>query len=164
MLNPASKKLCTLFLFAIAWCLAPAANSAAEIPEAVEITDNGSKTFGDYTVYFSVFNSSFLRPEVAKNLQLTRGKNHAVVNISVRKNLADGQDTEQAATVTGKTTDLVQEQSLDFQEVREQGAIYYLAEMTFDDADRRNFFIAVQVDGEHQPMTIKFTRTLYHDK
>lgn len=122
------------------------------------------KVFGDYDVHYSVVTSTFLKPEVAKAYSITRGKNRAVVNIAIRKQLGNGQTKAQRALVKGKTTDLVHSAELVFQEIQEQQAIYYLAELSFYDKDMRTFNIKVQPDPNIAPYTLKFSKTLYIDQ
>lgn len=124
---------------------------------------NSMKRFADYEVHYSVFNSSFIPPETASALELTRGKDRALINISVRKQLKGGLDREHQAVVTGSTSDMIHVIELDFKEVKEQGAIYYLAEFPFNDKDLRSFTIKVQPEPNIAPYQLKFTRRLYKD-
>ena len=122
------------------------------------------KVFGDYEVHYSVFNSTFITPEIAQSYGITRGNNLAVVNISVRKLQADGTTIEQAADVSGVTTDLMRSDELKFREVKEKGAIYYLAEFKFLNREVRTFQVEAVVDPSRPPMQVKFSTKLYTDE
>lgn len=122
------------------------------------------KTFGPYQVYYSVFNSTFITPEVARAYGITRGKNRALINIAIRKQLKSGEDIPQRAAVTGTSSDLIHSNALEFQEIEEQGAVYYLASLTFNDKEMRSFTIKIQPDPAIAPYTLKFSRTLYEDE
>ena len=121
------------------------------------------RRFGDYDVHYSVLNSTFLQPEVARRYGITRGAERAVVNIAVRKQLDDGSSAPQAVTISGESSDLIHTTPLDFHEVNEQNAIYYLAELDFMDKEIRSFTIRVQPEPGIAPYTLKFTQRLYAD-
>ena len=116
-----------------------------------------------YEVYYSVFNSTFVTPDVAKAYQLTRGKDIAMVNVSVRKNLDNGKNIEKRAAVNGTKSDLIHVIPLDFIEIEEKGAIYYLASFKFNHKEALNFNIEVQPDRNKAPINIKFRKALYQE-
>ena len=116
-----------------------------------------------YEVYYSVFNSTFVTPDVAKAYQLTRGKDIAMVNVSVRKNTDSGKNIEKRAVVSGTKSDLIHVISLDFIEIEEKGAIYYLASFKFNHKEALNFNIEVQPDRNKAPINIKFRKALYQE-
>jgi uncharacterized protein DUF4426 len=122
------------------------------------------KTFGPYQVHYSVFNSSFITPEVASAYGITRGKNRALINIAVRKQLKSGEDIAQRAFISGHSSDLIHQLPLEFEEIEEQGAIYYIASLKFNDKEMRSFTIKIQPDPNISPYTLKFSKTLYHDE
>ncbi|MFT4997601.1 MAG: hypothetical protein ACJA0M_000768 [Chitinophagales bacterium] len=116
-----------------------------------------------YEVYYSVFNSTFVTPDVAKAYQLTRGKDIAMVNVSVRKNTDSGKNIEKRAVVSGTKSDLIHVIALDFIEIEEKGAIYYLASFKFNHKEALNFNIEVQPDRNKAPINIKFRKALYQE-
>lgn len=122
------------------------------------------KTFGKYDVHYSVFNSTFINPEVAKAYGITRGNNRALVNIAVHKRLATGETVPQQVIIKGSSSDLVHSVELPFTEVREQEAIYYLAELKFHHKEMRTFTIKIQPDPKIAAYTLKFSKTLYKDQ
>jgi hypothetical protein len=122
------------------------------------------KTFGPYDVHYSVFNSTFITPEVAQAYGITRGKNRALINIAIRKQLKSGEDIARRAIVTGSSSDLIHRLELDFTEIEEQGAVYYIAAFKFNDKEMRSFTIKIQPDPNIAPYTLKFSKTLYEDE
>ncbi|WP_339669136.1 DUF4426 domain-containing protein [Dasania marina] len=128
---------------------------------AVSAQAEQQQRFGDYEVHYSVVNSTFITPEVAAAYQITRGKKRAFVNISIRKLLKDGTDTAKRALVNGKTSDMIHSIPLNFKEIIEQGAIYYIAEFDFNDKDTRRFDIQVQPDPNIEPYTLTFSQKIY---
>ena len=122
-----------------------------------------SKVFGEYEVFYSVFPSTMLTEAVAKEYHITRAKNRAVVNIAVRRHRPEGGDEQKTATVTGTTSDLMQTRKLDFREINEAGAVYYIADLKHTDRELLRFEIKVQIEPNEPPRAISFTRTLYEE-
>lgn len=83
---------------------------------------------GAYEVYYSVFNSSFLQPETAVAIGVKRAKNVALINLSMLEHLPDGTTIARKANkIKGTSFNLIHKNNLDFQEIVEPGAVYYLA-------------------------------------
>ena len=113
------------------------------------------ETFGDVTVHYNTFNSTFLTPDIAKAAELVRSKNQGVINVSVIK---DGKPL--VANVTGTVKDLTsQSVPLNFRQVTEQGAIYYIAQYPVEQQETRTFEIKVQ-NGD-KINTINFNQELF---
>lgn len=122
------------------------------------------KEFGDYDVHYSVFNSTFISPAVAKSYGLVRGKNRALINIAVRQRLGKGQSKAKKAQVSGSSSDLIHSANLEFTEITEQQSTYYIAELRFNNKELRTFTIKIQPDPNIAPYTLKFSQTLYFDQ
>ncbi len=121
------------------------------------------KDFGKYEVHYSVINSTFLTPEVAKAYGITRGKDRAIVNIAVREKRDEGGTAAKRAVVTGSSSDLIHKTKLDFHEIDERDAIYYIAELRIANKEKRDFRIKVQPDPNRPPFSLNFNKTLYTD-
>jgi len=122
-----------------------------------------SRVFGDYIVHFNAFRSDTLTPEIAKAYSLTRRNNRMVVNITVRKK--DGNTTKPAkASVTGFASNLTgQVKDLEFKEIRDGEAIYYLAQAQVANRETLKFDIKVTPAGETLVASIKFKQQFYTD-
>jgi hypothetical protein len=138
-----------------------------DIPAQIET----SQTFGNFEVLYTVIPSTTLLPEMAAEYKIVRANDQALVNISVRKHLPDGTDIAQAATLKGTYSDLIQPRNLEFREVREHGAIYYLAQLRFSDRETLRFDLKVTptlAEGETAsvgtPYSVSFTRKFFVDK
>lgn len=123
-----------------------------------------SKTFGEYEVYYTVLNSTFISPEVAKTYNIVRGKDRALINIAVRKNMGKGLSRAKKSLVTGETFDLIHTKALKFKEIVEQDAIYYIAELSFNNKELLTYTIHIQPDPNISPYTLKFSKKLYVDE
>lgn len=123
-----------------------------------------STTAGNYRVFHSVFNSSFLQPEVASTYDLIRGKDQAYVNIVVtQQDQPDGLGVP--AVVKGTATNLMRQQKvLDFVTIREQNTVYYLAPVRFTNEEVMHFELQIKPDPNAAAFTVKFSKTLYVEK
>ncbi|MCF4996135.1 DUF4426 domain-containing protein [Pseudomonas syringae] len=113
------------------------------------------EVFGDVTVHYNTFNSTFLTPDIAKAAELIRSKNQGVINVSVIK---DGKPL--MSQVSGSVKDLTGKMfPLAFRQITEQGAIYYIAQYPVDQQETRTFEIKVQ-NGD-KINTINFNQELF---
>ncbi|KIF60989.1 DUF4426 domain-containing protein [Pseudomonas fluorescens] len=113
------------------------------------------EVFGDVTVHYNTFNSTFLTPDIAKAAELIRSKNQGVINVSVIK---DGKPL--IARVTGTVKDLTsQSVPLTFRQITEQGAIYYIAQYPVEQQETRTFEIKVQTGDKIN--TLNFNQELF---
>ena len=122
-----------------------------------------SVIFGDFEVHYSVVNSTFIDPAIASRYQIVRGSERAFINIAVRKRLPDGSDTAASAQLEGRTWDLFQNQFLEFREIREGPAIYYIADFEFSDGELRFFNITLLPEGAERSRQLKFQHKVYVD-
>ena len=129
---------------------------------ALAQAQTGTEDFGAYRVHYSVFNSTQISPEIASQYGLQRANDRALVNISV--NRVDGGATSlgQPAEVSGTATNLVQQQQqLNFQEIDEGRAHYYLAQVRHLNEEMYNFRILVTPEGQDTPLELRFSQKLY---
>lgn len=114
---------------------------------------------GPWEVHYVVVGTTFLKPEVAAAYEVTRGRDRALMNISV----LDAEGTPVHADVSGVMINLLsQREPLRFREVQEGAAIYYLAEFKHTDRDTLRFAVdIVPPDGEAQQLT--FQQRMYWD-
>ncbi len=122
-----------------------------------------SKTVGPYEILYSVVPTTFIGETAAASYQIVRAKDQAMVNVSVRKKVEDG-DVAHAVVVKGTYSDLMQSRVLSFREVREKDAIYYIAAFRHGDKELLRFDLSVQVDPQIPAQTITFTRKLFVDE
>ena len=126
-----------------------------------------SKTFGGYAVFYNAFPSTTLLPAVAADYKIERGNDIAFINIAVR-NQANGGDIAEPATIAGTYSDLMQKRPLEFREIREQNAIYYIAQVRYSNRETLRFDVQVQPQlkaGETAPVgspfKISFSRKFF---
>ena len=112
------------------------------------------ETLGDWDVHYSAFNSTSLAPQIASKYDLTRSASKGVLNIAVLD-----KHTQKAQTpgVSGQVVNpLGQIRELEFQQVTEGDASYYLAQFDYTNAETLRFTIQI---GEQQ--TLKFNQEFW---
>ncbi|MGI1679337.1 MAG: DUF4426 domain-containing protein [Cellvibrionaceae bacterium] len=122
--------------------------------------------FDDMTVHHSVFSSTSVLPKIASQLGIIRGKNYVLINIALTEN--DSTDGGKPAIVSGTAANLLQQvKKLDFKEISEATATYYIASLRVTEEEVFHFKINVapkdKIDDSSQDNNyeIKFTKTLY---
>ncbi|MCK1788004.1 DUF4426 domain-containing protein [Pseudomonas sp. TNT11] len=127
-----------LAVFLLTACLGVSAMAADAIDSKRQ------KEFGDITVHYNTFTSSFLQPETAQAVGVVRSKNKGLINVAVVKGV-----TPVAAQVTGTIKDLSgRSEILTFKQITEKGAIYYLAPYNVPQQEVRVFTINVETGGK----------------
>jgi len=127
-------------------CLLTATHAAAE----------QLQSFGNWDIHYVVVPSTFLRPEIALQYSVVRAKNRSLVNISV----LDKAGKATRGKIRGTTVNLLgQLQALEFREVAEASAIYYLAEIEHDNEEVLRFRITATIDGRE--LLVEFQQKLY---
>lgn len=112
---------------------------------------------GAHTVYATALSSLLIPPEVARQHGIVRSAQRIVVNVTV---LTDGHPT--TARVSGTGTNLLAQQlALEFNEVREQEAIYYLASIITNEKDTIGFELRVLPTGSSETGVLRFERSYY---
>ncbi|MAB21226.1 DUF4426 domain-containing protein [Idiomarina abyssalis] len=121
---------------------------------SVSLMAEQKKTLGQWDVHYSAFSSTLLAPAVATQYDLTRSASKGVLNIAVLD-----KQTQKAQTpgVAGQVVNpLGQIQELEFQQVTEGDASYYLAQFNYTNAETLRFTIEV---GDQQ--TLKFNQEFW---
>ncbi|VAW65441.1 hypothetical protein MNBD_GAMMA09-2977 [hydrothermal vent metagenome] len=122
-----------------------------------------SKVFGDYVVHYNAFRSDTLTPEIAKAYSLTRRNNRMVVNITVLKK--NGDTTKPVkANVSGFASNLTgQVKDLEFKEILDGEAIYYLAQSQVSNRETLRFEVKITPSGEKLVAKVNFKQQFYTD-
>lgn len=121
--------------------------------------DDQKKVLGPWHVHYIAFSTTFLTPQIARANGITRSPNNVLVNISVLdKYTKKAQEVE----LSGNARNLIGRASeLEFVQVNEGEAIYYLAEMSFDDEEHYRFKINIKQGNSSQLLT--FEQKLYKE-
>ena len=115
--------------------------------------------FDGYELHYVVIPTEFLTAEIAGRYGVVRGKGRALVNLSLLK---DSKGVA-ADALSGRVTNLLsQEQVLQFDQVIEGDAIYYIAQLRHSDRDTLRFEVELSAPGS-SPRTLSFRQKLYTD-
>lgn len=117
------------------------------------------QTFGTTDVHYSVFNSSFLQPATAAASGLVRSKAEGVITVAAIDN-----GKPLATQVSGQVKNLLgQLTPLTFKQIKEQNAIYYLAQFPLEDREILIFTINVKgTDGRNN--SFSFNQEVFPDE
>src|SRR5690554_605134 len=123
-----------------------------------------SQTFGDYTVHYSVFNSTFIKPDIAQTYGLIRARDRALINVSVTRTDGDITILGLPSQIRGQASNLLQQQQqLDFKEISDGQATYYIAALRHSHEETFNITLQIQSHPDQTPWLVRFPRTLYVD-
>lgn len=87
------------------------------------------RRIGAFEAHYSLLPTTFLKPDIAARYGITRGRDRALLNVSI----LDTDGLPVTAELSGSVRDLLgQRRTLEFQEVQEGDAVYYLATMRHD--------------------------------
>ena len=126
-----------LAIFLLTACLGASAIAADSIDA------NRKKDFGDITVHYNTFTSSFLPPETAQKIGVVRSKEKGLINVTVIKGVAPV-----AAQVTGTIKDLGgKSEVLTFKQITEKSGVSYLAPYSVTQREYKTFTINVETGG-----------------
>jgi hypothetical protein len=121
-----------------------------------------SREFGDYVVHYNAFRSDTISPEVAKQYDLTRANNRILINIAVLKKVMNTTGTPTSSEITGHASNLTgQMKKLEFKEIKEGNAIYYLAEAKISDGEFLKFEIKIKPEGESRAARLNFNKRFF---
>lgn len=136
---------------------------SAVVPKA-EPAGATSVDIGNHVVHFSAQSTDQLPPAIAREYNIVRSKNRAMLNVSV---IRKSDSTPMAAVVTVKTVNLTgQLKSITMRKIEEPGdvvAIYYIGDTTVANREVLVFDISVTPDGETRPSQMRFKKQFYSD-
>ncbi|MFD2097103.1 DUF4426 domain-containing protein [Corallincola platygyrae] len=118
--------------------------------------------FGDVHVHYVAFSSTFLTPAIAKAYGIKRSRTSGLVNISVLDAGKQGSPA-MAVGIKGEARNLIGNRvDLDFKEIREENAIYYIAPIDYSNEETFRFKIDLTLaDGSVK--TVEFQQKFYAD-
>lgn len=101
-------------------------------------------TIGDLEAHYVVFPSTFLNAEIADTYGIRRARDLSILNLSVLDSSGAGTPT----SIAGQVKNLLGQQSgLEFREIREDQALYYIAEVRHANREVLRFSIAITPPG-----------------
>ena len=136
---------------------------SADVPEA-QPAGATSADIGNHVVHFSAQSTDQLPPAVAREYNIVRSKNRAMLNVSV---IRESDSMPVTAEVAVKTVNLTgQLKNITMRKIEEPGdivAIYYIGDTTVANREVLVFDISVKPEGENATAEVRFKRQFYSD-
>ncbi|MBT8084642.1 MAG: DUF4426 domain-containing protein [Woeseia sp.] len=131
---------------------------SATVPQA-QPAEASSVTADGFTVHFSALSTDQLPPEVARQYNIVRSKNRAMLNVSI---VTQEEGTSVTAAVSVKTVNLTgQLKNVNMRKIEEQEAIYYIGEIPVANSETLVFDISVVPAGQENPIEVRFKRQFF---
>lgn len=130
---------------------------AAALALAPPAAAEQKKSIGAFDAHYSLVPTLFLKPEIAARHGITRSRDRALLNVSI----LDGNEVPVQAQVTGLLKNLLgQEVRLEFRQVLDGPAVYYLAEVRHADREILRFLVDITTPdaANHR---LEFMQTMY---
>ena len=122
---------------------------------------NNMEKLGDMDVHYIALNATFLTPKIAKAYGIERSRYNGLINIAVMDNTKEGRPAK-TVSITGTAQNLAgQNKSIEFVEVKEGDAIYYLAQVGYRNEEVLKFDLKINDGIESQQL--KFSQKFYVD-
>ena len=136
---------------------------SANVPEA-QPAGSTSADIGNHVVHFSAQTTDQLPPAIAREYNIVRSKNRAMLNVSV---LREADNVPVTAEVSVNTVNLTgQLKNVTMRKIEEPGdilAIYYIGDTTVANREVLNFDISIRPEGETELSKVRFQREFYSD-
>ena len=125
------------------------------------VSAENMKKLGTMNVHYMAIGSTFFTPEIAKVYGITRSRYNGLINISVLDNTIKGTPAK-SVSISGKAkNNLGQFKTLEFKEVKEGDAVYYLAQVNYTNEETIHFDLTI-TDGKEKQQ-LKFSQKFYVD-
>jgi len=144
-------------------CACGGPGDSATVPEA-QPAGATSADIGNHVVHFSAQSTDQLPPAVAREYNIVRSKNRAMLNVSV---LRKPDNLPVTADVSVNTVNLTgQLKNVTMRKIEEPGdvkAIYYIGDTTVANREVLVFDISIKPDGEKSISKVRFKRQFFSD-
>lgn len=148
----------------LAACEQPAQTAAAQEDAAILPGTESFKDFGDYVVHFNALGTDQLTPEVARNYEIVRSRNRAMLSVSILRKEDGSMGTPVKGSVSASAINLTgQLKNIAVQEIEEQNAVYYIGETGITDGETLIFTVDVTPLNEPSRFTVRFKKQFFVD-
>ena len=115
---------------------------------------------GNFDIHYMALGSTFITPAIAKTYGIERSRYNGIINIAVLDTSQEGNPAV-AVEISGIANNLLDaKKDLNFKEIREGDAIYYIAEVPYRDDQEINFNIAIK-HGNQLNTNLQFKQKFY---
>ena len=122
------------------------------------------QVFGNYEVHYIGLTSSFIDAETAAAYDIPRSRNLGYLSVSVLHTGTQSLPQATKADITGTMKNLIgQTREIEFREIVESGAVYYIS--TFDFYEDEVYRIQLQVtpEGQNRTFDVNFSQKFYEE-
>ncbi len=121
------------------------------------------KEFGNYLIHVNALTTDQLPTEVARGYKISRSKNRAMINISVREK-QNGGETPVTASIKVVAKNLSNQlKNVEIREIKdtEPVAIYYIGELPVSNEETMVFDIDVTPAGASKPVLVSYRQQFF---
>ncbi|AHK16994.1 MULTISPECIES: DUF4426 domain-containing protein [Thalassolituus] len=127
-------------------------------------TGEQKKVFGEYEVHYIGLNSSFLPEDAAAAYNIPRSRSLGYLSISILKDEGGELAVPVSAKLTGTIRNLIgQVRELEFREIKETNAVYYISTFRFDDKDMYTIDLKATPEGQPRTFDVTFSQQFYQE-
>ena len=127
-------------------------------------TGEQKKVFGEYEVHYIGLNSSFLPEDAAAAYNIPRSRSLGYLSISILKDEGGELAVPVSAKLTGTIRNLIgQVRELEFREIKETNAVYYISTFRFDDKDMSTIDLKATPEGQPRTFDVTFSQQFYQE-
>lgn len=119
--------------------------------------------FDRHVVHYTVVNTTFLSPDVARAYNIRRSSSRVLVNVVIMKRDGDAMESV-PGSVSGQAMNLNRQlRNLSFRQVRDGDAYYHLAEVAVRPGEVLDFNLRVSAAGDDETMPVSFRQSFYRN-
>lgn len=142
----------------------PDPGPGSERPRSAEPETATSRDFGDYILYFNAIRTDQLTPEVARQYNIVRSKNRALLNVSMVRKVEGSTNVPVSGSVSAQAVNLNgQLKNLSVREVTEGEAVYYIGDVSVGSGETLVFSVDATPINETSRFSVRFIREFYTD-
>ena len=148
-------------LVAVSGCSEPPAPTTSNSVPTITAPES-SRDFGDYVVHFNAINTDQLTAEIARQYDIVRSSNRAMLNVSILRKDEGTSGVPVSGSVAASAVNLTgQLKALTVREIREETAVYYIAEFAVANEETLIFTIDVTPINEPSRFSVRYMKQFY---
>jgi len=142
----------------------PDPGPAGDRPRSAEPETATSRDFGDYILYFNAIRTDQLTPEVARQYNIVRSKNRALLNVSMVRKEEGSTGVPVPGSVSAQAVNLNgQLKNLSVRQVTEGEAVYFIGDVAVGSGETLVFTVDATPINETSRFSVRFVREFYAD-
>jgi Domain of unknown function (DUF4426) len=159
-----TNKIITLLFISISLIILSACEQQAASPARTSYDSNvHEKEFGNYIIHINALTTDQLPTEVAQGYKISRSKNRAMINVSVREKQADGEMPITASVHIAAKNLVGKLRNVKLREIKETDpvAVYYIGELPVSNEERIIFDLDITPAGADEPVLLSYRQQFF---